>query len=235
MKEENRVKMVMLFQKLDLEKDNELNDTIVLASKLLNTPISSINLIGENEQWIKARIGFDIKETPRKLSFCTHTIKSGRCMIVNDTFKDDRFSSHPDVLGNPGLRFYAGAPLITKQGYRIGTLCIMDYKPRVIRPSDKILLKILAKHVVSLMESKLDLAQLKESVDRQNWILSKIAETHSHEYRRPVTSILGLLSLIEHDNYVATEEYIIMLKNAAKELDHKTQTIMTLINDLRLQ
>jgi GAF domain-containing protein len=233
MKEENRLKVVTLFQQLDLEQDLELNNTIGLAAKLFNTPVSLLNLLGADTQWSKVKIGLDVVETPAKLSFCTHTIKSNRILVVNDTFEDARFSNHPQVVTVPGFRFYAGVPLTTNKGYRIGTLCVLDYKPRSFEKEKQLILKVMAKHVISILESKLSLDQLRKSINNQNEILSKIANIHSHEYRRPIASIMGLINLIEEDNFVASKEYLLMLKTAATELDQKTQTIMSLINDLK--
>jgi GAF domain-containing protein len=233
MKEDNRVNLVMLFQRLDMEHDLELQHTIKLASKLFDTPVSSINLIGKDKQWIKTNIGLDLKETTAELSFCKHTIKSNKVLVVNDTLNDTRFVDHPNVVAFPQYRFYAGAPLITRNGYRIGALCVMDYKPHTLNKQQVSLLKLLSEHVVSLMESKISLSELGENFEKQNIILSKIAEIHSHEYRRPITSIMGLISLMEHEDFIASREYLTMLKKAALELDAKTRTIMNLINDLR--
>lgn len=101
-----------------------------LASRLFNVPIALVSIIDENRQWFKSRQGLDTCETERDISFCGHTILGHEVMVVNDATLDSRFSDNPLVTGDLGIRFYAGAPLIDQDGCALGTLCIIDKKPR---------------------------------------------------------------------------------------------------------
>lgn len=102
-----------------------------LASHLLDMPISVITLVEEERQWFKAVIGLDAQETDRDVSFCAHAIlRPDQPLVVNDVMQDPRFADNPLVLGEPNIRFYAGAPIVTPDGHGLGTLCVIDRVPR---------------------------------------------------------------------------------------------------------
>lgn len=164
MNEELRQKVVKQFEKLSLQYNRELQETVSFTAKLCQTPISLITLLDKDTQWIKVKKGLNIDRIPRELSFCTHVIERKSLLIINDTHKDACFNKHPFVIGDPLVRFYAGAPLITYNGHCVGTLCVMDYKPHVLTSQQKLIFKILAKHTISFMELKLRLEQLDKSL-----------------------------------------------------------------------
>lgn len=101
-----------------------------LASAMFDVPIALVSLVDKQRQWFKSKQGLDASETPRNISFCGHAINSPEILYISDTLNDPRFADNPLVLGEPHIRMYAGAPLTTSQGFRVGTLCIIDYKPR---------------------------------------------------------------------------------------------------------
>ena len=106
-----------------------------------NVSIALISLVDEKRQWFKSRQGLDAKETSREISFCGHAINQDDLFIVNDTFEDERFIDNPLVTENPFIRFYAGAPLKSTEGFKVGTLCIIDKSPRSFSENDMALLR----------------------------------------------------------------------------------------------
>ena len=156
MDENTRLKSVERFAGYNLQADAELLQLLEMASEICDSPIATINLLDKDTQWIKARIGIDVESTPREWSFCNDTIRQSEVVLVPDTFKDERFIYHPLVNANPYIRFYAGAPLITHSGDCLGTLCVIDNKPRELNRHQQLMLKMLAKQVITMMELKLN-------------------------------------------------------------------------------
>lgn len=106
-------------------------DRIVrVAALLTEVPIALVSLLDEERQWFKSRIGLSITETPRSWAFCNYTIEDDKIMIVEDATQDARFANNPLVTGREAIRFYAGVPLVDKNATRLGTLCVLDRKPR---------------------------------------------------------------------------------------------------------
>lgn len=153
---EERARLAALWGYGVLDTANEVQfDAIVKdAARVLRTPIALISLIDENRQWFKARVGLAPAELPRSISFCTHAIRGGNTMIVRDATKDHRFSDNPLVTGELGIRFYAGAPLKTEGGKRIGTLCVIDTKahPDGMNDRDRAALESLARRTMQALE-----------------------------------------------------------------------------------
>src|SRR5207247_10749838 len=103
---------------------------------LFKTPIALITLVDANRVWYKSHVGLTMRPTSRAISFCGHAILSDEVMVVSDTLQDPRFADNPQVMGEPGIRFYAGKPLLTTEGVALGTLCIMDLQPRVMSAAE---------------------------------------------------------------------------------------------------
>ena len=114
-----------------------------------------VSLIDEDRQWFKSNQGLDASETPRNVAFCDHTIRRPEAMVVENALLDARFADNPFVTGEPGIRFYAGVPLRTRDGHNIGTLCAIDVKPRTISGQQLTVLEDLAQMVVNEMELRL--------------------------------------------------------------------------------
>jgi PAS domain S-box-containing protein len=177
--EKLRVEVVKQFKKLDLGIDKELQKIVSQAALVCDVPVSAITLLDEDTQYLKVKLGLAIDETDKDLSFCIHTIKSDQLLIVSDMEQDKRFYDHPFVIDGPKLKFYAGAPLLTSEGFALGTLCVLDFKPQVLNEEQKLILTVLSKHVVSIMElklsiSKLDINFLELQNERQHRISNEI-------------------------------------------------------------
>jgi GAF domain-containing protein len=128
-KEGGRIAALKGYGVLDSPNEEEFDAIVRETARALRTPIALISLVDENRQWFKAKVGLQASETPRSISFCTHAIRGPDIFVVEDATKDERFSDNPLVIGDPSIRFYAGIPLKTDSGQRIGTLCVLDHKP----------------------------------------------------------------------------------------------------------
>jgi len=142
--EERRLASLRALRILDTEPENRFDRITRLASALFNTPIALVSLIDENRQWFKSCHGLDMKETSRDAALCAHVVYDCEPMIVQDTFLDERFADNPLVINEPRIRFYAGCPLIVDDGACIGTLCVIDTRPRSWEESDLARLRDLA-------------------------------------------------------------------------------------------
>lgn len=157
--ETERIKAVQQYRILDTEEEQDFNDIVELASVLCDTPIAMITLVDQNRQWFKSRKGLTIRETHRSLSFCTHAIQSNDIMEVKDARQDERFANNTLVTGDPYIRFYAGMPLTTPDGYRVGTLSVIDRKPRELATSQHSCLRILGNQVMTLLNLRVNIWQ----------------------------------------------------------------------------
>lgn len=113
-------------------ENKDLQDIVVLAATICDVPVALVSLVDGDRQFFKARVGLDARETPRDISFCGHAILGTEPFVVPDAAVDDRFHDNPLVTGPPHIRFYAGVPLIVDDRYAIGTLCVIDTRPRVL-------------------------------------------------------------------------------------------------------
>jgi signal transduction histidine kinase len=137
---------------LDSPPEQDFDDIVALASNVCGVPMSLVSLVDAERQWFKARIGTDLTETSRDLSFCAHTILGRDLLVVPDATKDERFAGNPAVERADGIRFYAGAPLVTTEGFALGALCVLDQEPRRLEVEQLQALRALARQVTSQLE-----------------------------------------------------------------------------------
>jgi len=148
-----RLQALRAYDVLDTPPEQACDDLVQLAASICDTPIALISLVDSERLWSKARVGVDIGETSRDTSFCAHALLAPHeLLVVPDATKDERFSDNPLVKDEPCIRFYAGAPLLTRQSEVIGTLCVMDTHPRQLDASQISNLKILARQVMAQLE-----------------------------------------------------------------------------------
>ena len=142
--ENTRIKTLQNLNVLDTPPEQRLDRVTQIAAKMFNVPIALVSLVDKERQWFKSCVGLTASETARDISFCGHAILSEQALVVTDTLADERFADNPLVRGEPNIRFYAGIPLEHENGCRLGTLCIIDSKPRSFNTDDITLLKELA-------------------------------------------------------------------------------------------
>ncbi|WP_450091462.1 response regulator [Pseudomonas benzenivorans] len=157
---------------LDSPAEQAYDDLTQLAAQLCDTPIALISLVDEQRQWFKSRVGLDACETPRQFAFCAHAILADRLFEVGNALEDPRFHDNPLVTGAPHIRFYAGMPLTTGSGHRLGTLCVIDSHPRQLTAQQRDGLQRLARQVVQLCELRLSNRRQVEQAALQRAILS---------------------------------------------------------------
>nr|WP_296070431.1 GAF domain-containing sensor histidine kinase [uncultured Actinoplanes sp.] len=150
--ETDRLAALYALDILDTAPEQDFDDIVSLASKVCGTPMSLVSLIDTDRQWFKARLGTDLTETSRELSFCAHAILGRDLLVVPDARKDTRFQDNPLVDTSGGIRFYAGAPLITTDGFALGALCVVDKQPRKLGVEQLQALRALARQVTAQME-----------------------------------------------------------------------------------
>ena len=164
--EAQRLSALRSFLVLDTPSEQEYDDITLLAAQICGTPIALISLIDENRQWFKSNLGLEVGETEREFAFCAHAIApEAQTLIVNDATKDVRFAGNPLVTGDPKIRFYAGAPLITNENLTLGTLCVIDREPRILSDRQISALQALARQVTMKLELRRMSALLQNAND----------------------------------------------------------------------
>jgi anti-sigma regulatory factor (Ser/Thr protein kinase) len=159
--EAERLKSLHQYKILDTQAEQAFDDLTLIASQICGTPIALISLIDEDRQWFKSRIGVEIQETSRSISFCAHAIHEQGIFTVPDAQNDARFRDNPLVKAEPHIRFYAGAPLITRDGHALGTLCVIDYVPRQLTDGQNHALMALERQVAAQLELRRNLEELR--------------------------------------------------------------------------
>ena len=162
--EADRLRALRSYKILDTKPEERFDELTQLAAIICGVPISLITLIDADRQWFKSKVGLEINETPRAQAFCTHAIMQPEMFEVEDAARDARFASNPLVTGDPHIRFYAGAPLATADGHLLGTMCVIDRKPRTLTDEQKKALGILSRQVIANMELRNNLRELREAL-----------------------------------------------------------------------
>lgn len=214
---------------LDTLPDHAFDDATKLVSYICGVPIAHISFIDENRQWFKSEIGIGASEVPREISFCRYTIMESKMVEINDTHLNDRFKNDPNVTGGFNVRFYAGVPLTTPDGYNIGTLCAIDHVTKELNDNQRNALSIIAKHVIAQLELGTKNAQLdaqKKIAEKAVLARDSFVANMSHEIRTPLNAVIGFTDLLaQTDLDDVQREYIESVQIAGENL-------LLIVNDI---
>jgi len=211
---------------LDTGSEGSFDRITAIAAAHYQAPIALISLVDETRQWFKSRVGLDICETARDISFCTHAIVNDTPLVVGDAATHPGFLDNPLVTGAPHIRFYAGCPLIMPAGARIGTLCIIDFEPRPdFGIADTQVLAALAALVVDEMELRL----AREKAEAENLARSHFIATMSHELKTPLSTAVGYAELLAATRLDENQqEYLDLIRTANDDLVELVNKILDL-------
>lgn len=232
-REEERLLELYYYDLLDTANEEDFDEIVQLASRICNTPISTVTLIDSHRQWFKAKVGVEHSEDSREVSFCAHVVADEEeIFTVEDASKDERFHDYPNVTGDPHIRFYAGVPLVTKKGHRIGTLCVINSQPQNLNPEQSFALQVLGRQVVKVAEQRLQnrylhnyQKRLVQQAEMQNRILSIVA----HDVRSPLVALHGLIELSE-EGLLPEDKKGDMMELWKKQLDKTMSLVGNLVD-----
>jgi anti-sigma regulatory factor (Ser/Thr protein kinase) len=195
--EARRLAALRRYRILDTDPEQAFDDLALLASHVCGTPMALITLVDAKRQWFKARVGVSVTETSRSISFCAHAIRRDGLFVIPDALEDREFRDNPLVTGDPHIRFYAGAPLVTHDGHALGTLCIVDRVPRTLTSQQTEALQALKRQAEAQIELRGSLIELKQALaarDRAEEAQEKLIA----QLRSALTNVSRLSALIPY-------------------------------------
>ncbi len=240
--EAERLQALFEYHVLDTDPEEAFDQLTELVASICDVPIALVSLIDEKRQWFKSHHGLDATETPRELAFCAHAILQDDVFEIPDSSRDNRFCDNPLVTGDPNVAFYAGAPLKGRDGHNVGTLCVIDHKPKMLTDDQRRQLTIIANQVVALLElRKSNLAKddlfsklmnLNELINRKNEELNSFSNQVAHDCRGPLGQIDAFSELCQQDlkaqDLGAASEKLAFIRRSVKNLNALLANILHL-------
>ena len=214
------------FLKFEISREKELQDIVSLAAKVCETPVALITLLDDDTQYFKFKVGTDIAQTAREDAFCSHVIECNGVLVVPDSLQDERFANNPLVTSDLNIRFYAGAPLKTHDGYSLGSLCVIDTAPKELDEHQIKMLEVLSRQIIHILEFDLTLQILKEQfIEAKN---SEIKLRSFFDSSKAIHVLLGrnmeLLTFNKLASEFVKDMYGIELKVGIKATENITKT-----------
>ena len=214
---------------LDTLPEHAFDDATKLVSYICGVPIAHISFIDESRQWFKSEIGIGVPEVPREISFCRYTILESDMVEIPDTHLNERFKDDPNVTGGFKVRFYAGVPLTTPDGYNIGTICAIDHVSKELNENQRNAISIVAKHVINQLELRtknIELDAQKKIAERAVLAKDSFLANMSHEIRTPLNAIIGFTDLLAQTKLdTVQQDYIGSVQVAGENL-------LLIVNDI---
>lgn len=207
----DRIAELDAYRIMDTAEEVRYDDITELVSNIFEMPFAVITLLDESRQWFKSKIGLDVSETPREWAFCHHAILQDTILVVPDAHKDDRFKDSPLVTGAPYFRFYAGVPLISPKGVKLGTLCVLDTVARALTAKEISILETLASQVMKHLDTRRDHISLFDSAERQSQAIESLrADLNKMKWLEGLITICSNCSNIRDEEgvWLKLERYI---------------------------
>lgn len=227
--ERERLEALRRYNILDTLEEDEFDDVTKLVTYICRVPIAHVSFIDKDRQWFKSEIGVGVKEVPREISFCQHTILQDELVEIPDTHLNEQYKDDPNVTGGFNVRFYAGIPLTTPDGYNIGTICAVDHVKKELNEAQKNVLSILAKHIINRLELKsknIELDEQKKIAELAVKAKDSFLANMSHEIRTPLNAIIGFTDLMAQTELSNVQkEYIGNVQVAGENL-------LLIVNDI---
>ncbi|SHN41991.1 GAF domain-containing sensor histidine kinase [Cryptosporangium aurantiacum] len=219
---------------LDTGPEPDFDAIAQLAAEICEAPIALITLVDEQRQWFKARVGYDLEETDLSSSFCVRALGGPDVLEIQDARADPRFKDNPLVTEEPHVRFYAGAPLRVGDGYALGTVCVLDHRPRTLSPAQRRALRALARHATAEVELRRYAREAADNAGRAqelDVLKERILSTVGHELRTPLSSIRGYLEILLDDadpvDPALARQFLGVMQRNSERLLHLVDDMLT--------
>lgn len=249
--EDERLAELCRYDVLDSPLESDFNEIVELAARLCEAEISLISLVDDRRQWFKARYGLDASETPKELAFCAHAIHGNDVFEIPNAIEDNRFWDNPLVTNDPKIRFYAGKPIASADGFKFGTLCVIDRYPRQLTEPQRHILTVLARQVERQLELRLRVREYQESLKLINAQKNTLAQLNRqkdqtlsvlcHDLRNPLAGLQTTLELLDAEIIQPAEAVNVLtqitptMKQLSGQLKHVLDWVKSQMDDRERQ